>query len=261
MSREKQPGGGEIELLPRIHEPAQRRDFLKWSGAGALALVGLAACGDDTDVRTITEVVPGPPTPPPPAPPPPTAPAAVTLNFANVFGVLNYAFALEQLEAAFYVQVVNSPGFNTIFSANERQVLLDVRDHELAHREFFARAIPALGGTAIGGLTPNFGSINFGSRESVLTTARTFEDLGVAAYNGAGPLLNDDATGRTVLTVAGKIVSVEARHASAIRDLLAPRSSAFAPSAFDDALPPSQVIAAAQPFVQNQITVTNVPNR
>lgn len=261
MSREKQPGGGEFELLARIQQPAQRRDFLRWSGAGALALVGLAACGDETDVRTITEVVPGPPAPTPPPPTPPPAPSAVTINFANVFGVLNYAFALEQLEAAFYTQVVASPNFNSIFAANERQIMIDLREHEIAHREFFARAIPALGGTAVGALTPNFSSINFNSRESVLLTARTFEDLGVAAYNGAGPLLDNDATGRTVLGLAGKIVSVEARHAAAIRDVLAPRSSAFAPSAFDEALPPSQVIAAAQPFVQNQITVTNVPNR
>jgi hypothetical protein len=42
-----------------------------------------------------------------------------------------------------------------------------------------------------------------------------FEDLGVAAYNGAGKYL----TSADYLTVAGKIVSVEARHAAAIRDM------------------------------------------
>jgi hypothetical protein len=219
----------------------------------------VAACTDSNDVTTITEVqtLPAPPTPPPPAAP---TFAAVTLNFSNNFGVLNYAYALEQLEAAFYTAVLDSQTFNSIFSLPERIVLNDLRTHEVAHREFFARAIPALGGTPIPGLTPNFTSIDFNSRTSVLSAARMFEDLGVAAYNGAGPLLSNDATGATLLTVAGKIVSVEARHASAIRDLLSPRSGAFAPSAFDDALPPEQVLAAAAPFVRNVITATNVPS-
>jgi hypothetical protein len=60
--------------------------------------------------------------------------------------------------------------------------------------------------------------------------------------------------------VAGKIVSVEARHAAAIRDLISPRTGAFAPGAFDEALTPSQVLAAAAPFVRNSITVSNVPS-
>lgn len=64
----------------------------------------------------------------------------------------------------------------------------------------------------------NFSAVNFRSRESVLTTARTFEDTGVGAYNGAGQLLRDP----NYLLAAGRIVSVEARHAATLRDLLAP---------------------------------------
>lgn len=52
--------------------------------------------------------------------------------------------------------------------------------------------------------------VNFNNRTSVLQTAMSFEDLGVTAYNGAGPLL----TSRNFLRVAGRIASVEARHAS-----------------------------------------------
>ncbi|HEX6913247.1 MAG TPA: ferritin-like domain-containing protein [Longimicrobium sp.] len=252
MSREHEPGA---DLLERLSQPAPRRDFLKWTGAGALAAVGLAACSDETDLRTITEVETDTVTV---TPPPPTFPA-VTLNFSNNFGVLNYAYALEQLEAAFYTQVVANAAFSTTFSANEQRILTDLRDHEIAHREFFERAIPALGGTLIPDLTPNFTAVNFASRDSVLVTARAFEDLGVAAYNGAGPLLSNDATGATLLTVAGKIVSVEARHAAAIRDLLAPRTGAFAPQAFDDAFTPQQVLAIAAPFIRNAVTATNVP--
>jgi hypothetical protein len=258
MSQQNEPGGGELGTLSRLEQPAGRRDFLKWSGAGVLGAVALGACSDDTDVRSITEVVTDTDTVT--ITPTPVTFPAVTLNFSNNFGILNYAYALEQLEAAFYTRVVgNTTGFGLSFSPNERLVLTDLRDHEIAHREFFRQAIPALGGTLIPDLTPNFDSINFSSRDSILATARVFEDLGVAAYNGAGPLFSNDATGQTLLTVAGKIVSVEARHAAAIRDILAPRTGSFAPQAFDDAFTPQQVLALAQPFIRNVVTATNVP--
>ncbi|MEO7530862.1 MAG: ferritin-like domain-containing protein, partial [Sediminibacterium sp.] len=91
-------------------------------------------------------------------------------------GILNYAYALEQLEAAFYVKVMASP--YSSMSAAEASYLADIRDHELAHREFFKAA---LGSNAIPALEVNFTSIDFTSRTSVLGTAKAFEDLGVTA--------------------------------------------------------------------------------
>jgi hypothetical protein len=87
----------------------------------------------------------------------------------------------------------------------------------------------------------------------VLQTARVFEDLGVSAYNGAARYLRSEG----YLTLAGKIVSVEARHASTIRDLLNNRSGDFAPNAFDMGATPQAVLAAADPFIVQNITVTN----
>ncbi|HYW13036.1 MAG TPA: ferritin-like domain-containing protein [Longimicrobium sp.] len=246
MSTQNEPGS---DLMERLGQAAPRRDFLKWSGASALGFLGLAACSDDTDVRSITEVVTDTVRIQPPAPP---TFAAVTLNFANDFGVLNYAYALEQLEAAFYTAVVGSSTFAATFSASEQRVLTDLRDHEVIHREFLRTA---LGTNAIPMLTFNLTAVNLASRLSVLNAARDFEDLGVAAYNGAARYL----TSADLLTVAGKIVSVEARHAAAIRDILQPRSGNFAPQAFDPALTPAQVLGVAAPFVRNQITLTNVP--
>jgi hypothetical protein len=245
MSTQNEPGA---ELLARLAQPAARRDFLKWSGAGALGVLGLAACSDETDVRSITEVITETDTVAPPAP---TFPA-ITLNFANDFGVLNYAYALEQLEAAFYTAVVADSAFATTFSASEQRVLTDLRDHEIIHREFLKAALTT---NAIPALTFNLSAVNLKSRISVLNAARDFEDLGVAAYNGAGRYLADAG----LLTIAGKIVSVEARHAAAIRDILAPRTGNFAPQAFDPAFTPAQVLGVAAPFVRNSITLTNVP--
>ena len=55
---------------------------------------------------------------------------------------------------------------------------------------------------------------------------------------------------------AGKIVSVEARHASAIRDVL---GRSFAPQAFDPALTFEQAFRRAAPFIATSITLVNSP--
>jgi rubrerythrin len=164
-------------------------------------------------------------------------------------GILNYAYALEQLEAAFYIQVVNSSYYAGAV-AKEKEYLKDIRDHEIVHREFFKTV---LGNKAIRTLEVDFSSVDFGSRDSVLGTARTFEDLGVSAYNGAGELLQNPE----YLVLAGKIVSVEARHAATLRDLIS--YGTFAPSAFDEARTPPEVLALADPFIVTRIIANNLP--
>ena len=237
-----------------MHEMEQgqraRRDFLRAAGLGGAA-IALAACGTNVDDGLTAPTSPAGVNPSPAVIGPN---GSVTLDFSNEVDVLNYAFALEQLEAAFYTQVVAAPAFASTFpAANERRILTDLRDHEIVHREFFAAA---LGSARIPNLTPNFSSVNFGDRLSVLNTARTFEDLGVGAYNGAGRFLKTAG----LLTLAGKIVSVEARHAAAIRDVLNPRSggpNGFAPNAYDAGITPQNVLAAAGPFIVENITVIN----
>src|SRR6476646_5807119 len=56
-------------------------------------------------------------------------------------GVLNYAYALEQLEAAFYTTVVGA--FYAGVTADEQQVLTEIRDHEVIHRDFLKTALGA----------------------------------------------------------------------------------------------------------------------
>jgi hypothetical protein len=171
-------------------------------------------------------------------------------------GILNYAYALEQLEAAFYIQVAKS--FYTGISDDEKALLTDIRDHEVAHREFFKAA---LGGSAISALSVDFSSVNFADRASVLGTAKAFEDLGVSAYNGAGPLFQSAA----YLTLAGKIVSVEARHAALIRDRLS--NGTFVGSdvvdmtnGLEKSRTPAQVLSIAGTYIKTQINASNLPS-
>lgn len=138
---------------------------------------------------------------------------AASLNLSNDIGILNYAYALEQLEAAFYTAVVASSTFSSL-NAEQQEVMSDLQNHEVIHREFLKAA---LGSSAIGSLAFNSTAVaaTLTSGPVILKNAEAFEDLGVSAYNGAGKYL----VSATYLTLAGKIVSVEARHAAAIRDI------------------------------------------
>lgn len=208
-----------------------RRKFLGYVGASSMVLATLSACNKDDDDTDL----------------------GVNLGSGDI-GILNYAYALEQLEAAFYVKVAQSP-YSGI-TPQETSYLNDIRDHEVAHREFFKAA---LAGNAIQALEVNFSSIDFSSRTSVLATAKAFEDLGVSAYNGAGKLLVTPE----YLLLAGKIVSVEARHAALIRDLIT--NGTFADSTvidgngLDVVRTPMEVLAAASSFISTKINASNLP--
>ncbi|MEJ5995386.1 ferritin-like domain-containing protein [Pedobacter sp. Du54] len=216
----------------------QRRSFLQYAGAGA-AVVALTAAGCKKDKVMV--------------------PSGVTLDFKDDFGVLNYAYALEQLEAAFYIKVASAPP--STFTTAEKNYFNDIQYHEIAHREFFKAA---LGTAAIGSLEVDFSSINFTDRTSVLATAKAFEDLGVSAYNGAGVRIKNT----TYLLAAGKIVSVEARHAAYIRDLISNGSfsnlnelnalGADDTKGLDASLTPDKVLAIAGTYIKTKVNVINL---
>tara|TARA_R110002126_G_scaffold226689_2_gene371410 strand:- start:298 stop:1074 length:777 start_codon:yes stop_codon:yes gene_type:complete len=184
----------------------------------------------------------------------------------NDLGVLTYAYALEQLESDFYTKVVNATGFTTNFTAEDQQVLTDLYYHEVIHREFFKAALSGALPNPKKQLLPNlafdYGSLDFSSRNQVLATAKALEDTGVAAYNGAGRLLSNP----DYLLLAGKIVSVEARHASAIRSLINPNSDDFAgddvvdpTTGLDVKKNPSEVLAIADGFITTEFTALYLP--
>lgn len=219
-------------------QQVSRRKFMSWAGVlGATATIGglATACKKDKDNNNSND--------------------GVNLGSGDV-GILNYAYALEQLEAAFYIQVVAN--YYTGINDEEKSLLKDIRDHEIAHREFFKAALST---SAIQALEVDFSSINFTSRDSVLATAKAFEDLGVAAYNGAGPLIQS----KDYLTLAGKIVSVEARHAALIRDRISNGTFVGADvveqmNATEISKTPSQVLPVAQMFVKTKINGNNLPS-
>ena len=229
------PANDGLSSPPALLVPIKRRSFFMYAGAtaGATALV-LAGCSKDTET-----IVPS---------------TGINLGAGDV-GVLNYAYALEQLEAAFYARVVATPA--TDFTDTQRLYFQEVAKHEALHRDFFKAAITRdAPGQIIGDLTPVFTTIDFTKASTVLAAAQTFEDIGVSAYNGAGKLIKTAA----YLVVAGQIVSVEARHAAIIRDFVSLGTFADTADAtgLDLSRTPAEVLLLVQPFVSQTIDGSKV---
>jgi hypothetical protein len=77
----------------------------------------------------------------------------------------------------------------------------------------------------------------------VAAVARLVENVGVGAYLGAAQSISD----KSILSAAGTILTVEARHQT-VMNILSGTGSTI-PSAFDLALLPGEVLAIAGPFV------------
>ena len=255
-----------VVQIKEVNSPIKnRREFLKISGLTVLSTgLFLTGCSNDNELGLANNTnsltskygqghFPG------------TKDGVFDLG-AGDLGVLTYAYALEQLEADFYTRVVNASGFTSNFTAEDQQVLVDLYHHEVIHREFFKTALTGALPNPKHQLLPhlefNYGSLNFNSRTDVLATAKALEDTGVAAYNGAGRLI----TNPDYLLLAGKIVSVEARHASAIRSLINPNSKDFAGDDVVDTITgldvkknPSEVIAIASGFIATTFTALYLP--
>ena len=187
-----------------ISEAASRRSFLRVAGAAAVTGGLLTACSNADEIRVQPSGARA-------------AGTVVSLPTGDV-GILAFAYVLEQLEAAFYEMVLAKPYPN--MSSADQMLWADIRGHEIIHRALFKAAV----GSAVPELTFDFSSIDFSNRADVISTAEALEKTGVGAYNGAGKYIKN----ADYLTLAGKIVSVETRHHSILRELQYPHSDAFA---------------------------------
>lgn len=150
---------------------------------------------------------------------------AQTGTTPTVIEVLNYALTLEYLESTFY-NAGKAKGTALIPADAASKYFNQVTTDENNHVTFLKGVISSLGGTPVSlpniDLTAGNGSgtgpfadvlTNYGT---FLAVAQVFEDTGVRAYKGqAGFLLKN----QVVLTAALSIHAVEARHASAIRQI------------------------------------------
>jgi rubrerythrin len=190
-----------------------------------------------------------------------------TPSAANDLNILNYALTLELLEATFYTQGLarfSSSDFAQSMTAQSLRTLSQVsatpppsgatdtslaqdiyaylslvRNHEQAHVRTLQSVIRSLGGTPV---TPPTFTFPYNNVDEFITLAATLENTGVAAYNGAIPMLSNPA----LVTASETIATVEARHASYLNRL---RGMNPFPDAFDTGRSMAEILQVAAQFI------------
>ncbi|WP_423148562.1 ferritin-like domain-containing protein [Rubrolithibacter danxiaensis] len=153
----------------------------------------------------------------------------------SVIDVLQFALTLEYLENEFY-QNAFTVNPSLIPAGPAQGAIAAIRDHEKAHVDFLKSTITALGSTPVSKPTFDFSAGNgsgngpfkdvYTNYDLFLAVAQTFEDTGVRAYKGQAPALVQQ---NAILEAALNIHSVEARHASHIRQMRKARGADVKP--------------------------------
>jgi len=166
--------------------------------------------------------------------------------------VLNFALMLEHLEAAYYNEFLESYSESEVESSSVAKVLTRgndrytvyqkiemVRDHEEAHVETLTQTIEDLGGEPVEPAEYEFG---YESIEEFAALSATIEAVGVSAYAGAAPLVENE----DLIPPALAIHSVEARHTSYFNVL---NTTSPFPDAFDEPRTMEEVLEIASQFI------------
>ena len=223
-----------------------RRTFLKYAGAvGSASALGLAGCSKDNSAPGTTDVGSG----------------------DN--GTLNLAYALKQVEVAFYSGVLAGSYFQSLATTSaDYQILSDIARHVRLHADFLRTVLAS---RALRALTVSLDTkVSFTEailatstgKLGVLNAAQTLADLTVAAVNGTAGFL----TTADYLTLLGKMVSVEARHAALLRDVLLARGVTTLPEVIDSTTrrektqTASEVVATLNTYLaaDSQLTATRL---
>ena len=195
------------------------------------------------------------------------APSMPAPSPANDLTILNYALTLELLEATFYTQGLarftladfqNSDFYRALQSASGVSAtppasgesdtgltqdiyayLSLIRNHEQAHVRALTSTIRSLGGTPVS--APRF-QFPYNTVDEFIVLAATLENTGVAAYNGALPMMSNPA----LITAGATIATVEARHAAYLNRL---RGMNPFPDAFDAGKSMAEILQIAAPFL------------
>ncbi len=202
---------GAIRETAEQVDPQTRAAFLRKAGVGVGAVAGGGA---------LLGALPG---------------VAFGAVAASDVAILKFALTLEYLEAAFYAEAIRNGKFTGELDLFTRTVA----GHEAAHVAFLKKA---LGSAAQ--KSPKFDFKDTTTNKAKFeATSQTLEDTGVRAYLGQAGNIKS----KVILGQAGTILTVEARHASWIRDIRGKGNPPSpAPAAFQDKRTKAQILAAVQ---------------
>ncbi|WP_328294003.1 ferritin-like domain-containing protein [Kineococcus sp. NBC_00420] len=233
-----------VDMINRSSEtPADRRNFLRGMGLLSAGTVGAGLVG--ASVAAPAEAAPGDP--------------------ISDGTVLNFALNLEYLEAEFYCFAAYGHGLSEAMatgtgtmggvtgghrvpfkSKSMRYYAEEIANDEIAHVKFLranlgaaAVARPTIdlqnsftGAAVAAGVIKQGETFDpFSSEAFFLLGAFLFEDVGVTAYKGAAPLIQN----KDYLEAAAGILAVEAYHAGIVRTLLYENGLSTPTNAISDA--------------------------
>jgi Ferritin-like domain len=199
----------QLVLVDTIREKlADRRSFLRKMGMASAGLGAFLVAAESSKAQQVTDV-----------------------------DILQFALNLEYLESEFYTMAVlgknisqmgipitgsgtggaTSGGKQVTFIAGSTLALsaAEIGMDERAHVTLLQGALTGAGAQPIAKPAINLDAlgIGFGSQEEFIALARAFEDVGVSAYGGAAPLIQN----KTYLGVAARILAAEAEHTGNLR--------------------------------------------
>src|ERR671916_1495460 len=122
--------------------------------------------------------------------------------------IANFALTLEYLEAEFYGLALDAG----VLTGDALAVVEALYDHETQHVDAIIAALEERGATPVEKPEFVFPPEALASQAAVLETAATLEPVGVGAYLGAAPLIEEGE----LLGAAGSIAGVEGEHVVAV---------------------------------------------
>ncbi|KAM0546709.1 hypothetical protein ACHAPJ_010746 [Fusarium lateritium] len=171
--------------------------------------------------------------------------AAAALGL-NDFDILQFALTLEHLEETFYREAfatLSDEAFAPLgLSATSLSDIKAIGKTEEEHVVLLQSALAGAGFHPVEECKYDFAGAT-ADPAAMVATAGILESVGVSAYLGAAPLLSDPG----VLGTAGAILSVEARHQTALRVF---SQSKAVPQPLDTPLGPRAVFSLAAPFIK-----------
>jgi len=204
-----------------LSTPRKRAQFLKGLMAASAGLAAAAAVGPAALASAST------------------ARGAAVIPQSDI-DILNFALTLEWLERTFYEQAVAHVPFQ---QSNVRRLARTLRGDEITHTVALTAAVKGAGATPVGPAPHyNFPAGVFKTQSAFLGLSEALEDTGVHAYLGQAGNIKTPS----ILLTAATIVTVEARHAGAIRYQNGKNPTS---GPFDSGFTKDQVLAVAGPLI------------